>query len=152
MSTDVQELAVRIEELNAMVACVGNIDLIFLVDRHPLRPREFARSGPVRPRNENYALWLPALKEWRWNLRKRGAPGLLMLKIDNLHATVDGKEILKGISLTLNNAANDPGFTSFAAGNYVPASGSPLIGAGTGLDPQVFATGNAYAVDGGMTI
>ena len=25
-----------------------------------------------------------------------------MLKIDNLHATVDGKEILKGISLTLN--------------------------------------------------
>ena len=26
----------------------------------------------------------------------------LMLKIENLHATVDGKEILKGISLELN--------------------------------------------------
>ena len=25
-----------------------------------------------------------------------------MLKIDNLHTTVDGKEILKGISLTIN--------------------------------------------------
>ena len=30
-----------------------------------------------------------------------------MLKIENLHATVDGKPILKGISLTLN-AGRDP--------------------------------------------
>jgi Fe-S cluster assembly ATPase SufC len=31
-----------------------------------------------------------------------------MLKIDNLHATVDGKAILKGISLTLNPAETHP--------------------------------------------
>jgi hypothetical protein len=47
-----------------------------------------------------------------------------------------------GLSNTLNNAANNPGFTSFALGNYLPAPGSPLIGAGAALDPQIAVTGN----------
>jgi hypothetical protein len=48
-----------------------------------------------------------------------------------------------GMSGTINNLSNNPGFVSLALGNYGLAGGSPLIGAGAALDPKVFATGNA---------
>ncbi|MDB4948982.1 MAG: hypothetical protein JWM27_1631 [Gemmatimonadetes bacterium] len=48
-----------------------------------------------------------------------------------------------GISGTLGNAQNAPGFSSAAADDYHPAAGSQLIGAGTALGAEPVKTANA---------
>jgi hypothetical protein len=47
-----------------------------------------------------------------------------------------------GITNTISNSQNNPGFVDAANANFKLAAGSPLINAGAALDPEVVKTGN----------
>jgi hypothetical protein len=47
-----------------------------------------------------------------------------------------------GITNTLSNPQNNPGFVDAANANFKLAAGSPLVNAGAALDPEVIKTGN----------
>ena len=85
-----------------------------------------------------------------------------MLKIKNLHASVDGKEILKGIDLEIKagevhaimgpNGAGKSTLLKVIAGVFKPTSGTvtkhgkmvPLLELGAGFDPQYTGKENIY--------
>jgi hypothetical protein len=47
-----------------------------------------------------------------------------------------------GVTNTLSNPQNNPGFVDAANGNFKLIAGSPLINAGATLDPEIIKTGN----------